>query len=70
VALPVAPEPKVRSDWSRHELKADLHGSYTGYNPDATPTLSRPNVNGKVDGRIDVTRHAYRSRQPRAGLDR
>jgi hypothetical protein len=50
------PELKVLSDWSRHELKADLRGSYTGYHPDATPTLSRPNVNGKVDGRIDVTR--------------
>jgi hypothetical protein len=33
-----------------------LRGSYTGYNPDETPTLSRPNLNGKVDGRIDVTR--------------
>ncbi len=52
----VAPELQVQSNWSRHELKADLRGSYTGYSPDATPTLSRPNVNGKVDGRIDVTR--------------
>ena len=52
----LAPELKVQSDWSRHELKADLRGSYTGYNPDFTPTLSRPNVNGTVDGRIDVTR--------------
>ncbi len=52
----VAPELQAQSNWSRHELKADLRGSYTGYSPDATPTLSRPNVNGKVDGRIDVTR--------------
>jgi hypothetical protein len=52
----IAPELQVQSNWSRHELKADLRGSYTGYSPDATPTLSRPNVNGKVDGRIDVTR--------------
>ena len=52
----VAPELQMRSNWSRHELKADLRGSYTGYSPDATPTLSRPNFNGKVDGRIDVTR--------------
>ena len=52
----VAPELRAQSNWSRHELKADLRGSYTGYSPDETPTLSRPNVNGKVDGRIDVTR--------------
>ena len=52
----VAPEMQVQSNWSRHELKADLRGSYTGYNPDATPTLSRPFFDGKVDGRIDVTR--------------
>jgi len=51
----VAPELQVQSNWLRHELKADLRGSYTGYSPDTTPTLSRPNVNGKVDGRIDVT---------------
>ena len=51
----VAPELQLKSNWSRHELKAELRGSYTGYSPDATPTLSRPYVNGKVDGRIDVT---------------
>jgi hypothetical protein len=52
----VAPELKVQSDWSRHELKADLRGSYTGYSPDEIPTLSRPHLDGKVDGRIDVSR--------------
>ncbi|MBI1201684.1 MAG: outer membrane beta-barrel protein [Rhodopseudomonas sp.] len=52
----IAPELKAQSNWSRHELKAELRGSYTGYSPDAEPTLSRPNVNGKVDGRIDVTK--------------
>ena len=52
----VAPELQMRSNWSRHELKAELRGSYTGYSPEATPTLSRPNFNGKVDGRVDVTR--------------
>jgi hypothetical protein len=52
----VAPELQVQSNWSRHELKADLRGSYTGYSPDSTPPLSRPYANGKVDGRIDVTK--------------
>ncbi|MGH6682618.1 MAG: outer membrane beta-barrel protein [Pseudolabrys sp.] len=51
----VAPELRVESNWSRHELKADLRGSYTGFSPDETPTLSRPYFNGKVDGRVDVT---------------
>ena len=27
----VAPELQAQSNWSRHELKADLRGSYTGY---------------------------------------
>ena len=51
----VAPELRAQSNWSRHELKGELRGSYTGYSPDAEPTLSRPNVNGKIDGRVDVT---------------
>ena len=50
----VAPELRVQSNWDRHRLTADLRGSYTGYKPDETPTLSRPYFNGKVDGRIDV----------------
>ncbi len=52
----VAPELQAKSNWSRHELNADLRGSYTGYSPDSDPTLSRPNVNAKVDGRVDVTK--------------
>ena len=52
----VAPELRLQSNWSRHDLKADLRGSFTGYNPDTEPTLSRPNVNGKIDGRIDVSK--------------
>ena len=51
----VAPELQVQSNWSRHEFKADLRGSYTGYSPDQTPTLSRPFFSGKLDGRVDVT---------------
>jgi hypothetical protein len=51
----VAPELRAQSNWSRHEIKAELRGSYTGFSPDETPTLSRPNLNGRVDGRVDVT---------------
>lgn len=53
----VQPELRVQSDWSRHELKADLRGSYTGFSPSQTPKLDRPYFAGKVDGRIDVTRN-------------
>ncbi|MDO8877903.1 MAG: outer membrane beta-barrel protein [Pseudolabrys sp.] len=52
----IAPELRAQSNWSRHELTGELRGSYTGYSPDTEPTLSRPNVNGKVDGRVDVLR--------------
>jgi hypothetical protein len=52
----IAPELRAQSNWSRHELKADLRGSYTGYSPDSDPSLNRPYVNGKADGRIDVTK--------------
>jgi hypothetical protein len=52
----VAPELLVQSNWSRHEFKADLRGSYNAYRPDTTPSLSNPYFNGKVDGRVDVTK--------------
>jgi hypothetical protein len=55
----VAPELQLQSDWSRHELNADLRGSYTAYSPDSTPTLNRPYVDGTVDGRIDVARDTH-----------
>jgi hypothetical protein len=52
----VAPELQAQSNWSRHELKAELRGSYNGYSPDQAPTLSRPYFNSKVDGRVDVAK--------------
>jgi len=52
--ITVAPELLAKSDWSRHEVTATLRGSYTAYNQ--TPELDRPAVDGKVTGRLDVTR--------------
>jgi hypothetical protein len=49
----VAPQLLASSNWSRHELTADLRGSYTSYG--AAPSLDRPAFDGKIDGRIDVT---------------
>jgi len=52
----VAPALQVRSDWERHSLTADITGSYTQYAEDLTPSLNVPNLNSKIDGRIDFTR--------------
>jgi hypothetical protein len=49
----VAPELQVNSRWLRHELTANLRGSYTSYG--VMPSLDRPAFDGKIDGRIDVT---------------
>jgi hypothetical protein len=66
----VAPELKVRSDWERHALTADIKGSYIAYsetfgtNDDGTPSgspnsLDRPTLDSRVDGRIDVNRLSH-----------
>jgi hypothetical protein len=44
----------ARSDWVRHEVTAEVRGSYTAY--EATPQLDSPNFLAKLAGRIDVTR--------------
>jgi hypothetical protein len=52
----VAPELLVQSDWSRHSLTASIVGSYTDYtNGSFVPSLNRPYLNSKIDGRIDVS---------------
>ncbi|MET3841150.1 hypothetical protein ABIE49_003228 [Bradyrhizobium sp. OAE829] len=62
----VAPEFLAISDWERHALVADLKGSFTGYTNTFPPVdgvvssaptnVDRPNFNGHVDGRLDVSR--------------
>jgi hypothetical protein len=51
----VAPEVIAKSDWTRHEVTVALRGSYTAY--DKTPELDRPALDGKITGRLDVTRN-------------
>jgi len=46
-------ELQVRSDWVRHEVVADIRGSYTAYQ--ATPELDTPNLAARLAGRIDVS---------------
>jgi hypothetical protein len=48
-----AAELVARSDWERHELTAEIRGSYTAFQ--ATPELDAPYLASKVDGRIDVS---------------
>lgn len=50
----VSPELIAKSDWQRHEVIATLRGSYTAYGQ--TPELDRPSADGKITGRLDVTR--------------
>jgi hypothetical protein len=55
----VAPELKLRSDWSRHSVSADLKGSYTAYGEtfESSPrSLDRPSLDGKAVGRLDVSK--------------
>lgn len=44
---------QVRSDWQRHEFRADVRGTYTAY--EATSSLDRPYLEARANGRIDVT---------------
>jgi len=62
--LIVAPELRVRSDWERHALNADIRTSYTAYSqtfmtdpPGAPASLDRPSVDARVNGRVDITGH-------------
>src|SRR6202167_530431 len=72
----VAPEFLAVSDWERHALVADLRGSFTGYGgtlpatvdgaASPSPTnVDRPNFNGHVDGRLDVTENTHLTAQLR-----
>lgn len=55
--LIVAPELRARSDWSRHEFRADIVGRYLTYPGfTATPSVTQPFLDSRVAARIDVTR--------------
>jgi hypothetical protein len=48
-----APDLLVNSNWARHALTAEFHGTYTTF--DTAHSQDRPTADGKVNGRIDVT---------------
>jgi hypothetical protein len=43
----------AQSEWSRHELKGSLRGAYTWY--DQLEDFNKPDVEAKVNARIDIT---------------
>ena len=49
----MAPELLVNTNWSRHELSANIRGSYTDY--ENASSLNRPSLDAKVNGRVDMT---------------
>ena len=53
--LVLAPELKLNSDWERHELTANIRGSYSDF--PSVPLVDRPFLDSKVAGRIDVDRN-------------
>jgi hypothetical protein len=59
----LSPELLVRSDWERHALNIDIHGGYLGYGstffPNSPVWLNRPNLDARVNGRIDVDYHDH-----------
>jgi hypothetical protein len=52
-----APEFVAHSDWERHALDINIHGTYTEYAQAMTPSLNAPFLDSRVDGRIDVLRN-------------
>jgi hypothetical protein len=50
----IAPELLFNSNWQRHEFKGDLRGSYIAYKD--LSTENRPTFDGKLTGRVDITR--------------
>ena len=50
----ILPELQAKSEWSRHELGANLRGSYYAYDP--LSSANRPSLDTKAFGRLDATR--------------
>jgi hypothetical protein len=53
----VAPELQIKSDWSRHEVSANLKGNYSWYHD--LPSFNRPMVDLKANGRLDISSHTH-----------
>ena len=58
----------IKSDWSRHELSADLKGSYIWYNDNGLDNLNKPELDLKGKARIDITKQTKAELEGRFGL--
>jgi hypothetical protein len=57
----------ARSDWSRHELSADVRGAYSRYT--SLPAADRPEGSVRLGGRLDVTGDTALDGELRGRLD-
>jgi hypothetical protein len=57
----------ARSDWSRHEISADVRGAYSRYT--ALPSSDRPEGSVRLGGRLDVTADTALDGELRGRLD-
>ncbi len=64
----VAPELSIKSDWSRHELSADLKGSYIWYNDNGLDNLNKPDLDLRAKARLDITKQTKAELEGRFGL--
>ncbi len=64
----VAPELSIKSDWSRHELSADLKGSYIWYNDNNLDNLNKPELDLKGKARLDITKQTKAELEGKFGL--
>lgn len=62
----LAPELDLRSNWLRHEVRAEMRGALTNY--DTLSSVNSRDLNANIIGRIDVTRDARLELEARAQL--
>ncbi len=58
---------KVKSDWDRHSLQGELRGGYSEYFDN--PAANRPDAQGQMTARYDVTRDTALDLRGRLSLD-
>ncbi len=60
-------EINAQSDWSRHDFRAQVNGGYTRYF--AVPDASRPDLTGRANLRVDITRDTAADAELRSSID-
>lgn len=61
-----APELELRSNWARHEFRAEMRGTLTNY--EDVPSVNGRSFDAKAAGRIDVTRDTRIDLETRAQM--